>query len=98
MVFSTSDTTGTTTLLPKVLVNEPSGPVVLASDAAHYYENLALQNPFPAIYSLPDMLAGYARIRELADGDDHIVPGHDPAVCTRFESAGVDGVHAWRIA
>jgi len=89
---------GHTDGLQVVRVRTARGWVVLASDAAHYYENLALQNPFPAIYSLPDMLAGYARIRELADGEDLIVPGHDPAVCTRFESAGVPGVHAYRIA
>jgi glyoxylase-like metal-dependent hydrolase (beta-lactamase superfamily II) len=89
---------GHTDGLQVVRVHTARGWLVLASDAAHYYENLALGNPFPAIFSLDDMLAGYARIRELADGEDLIVPGHDPAVCTRFESAGVAGVHAYRIA
>jgi len=89
---------GHTDGLQVVRVHTARGWLVLASDALHYGENLALQNPFPAIYSLEDMLAGYARIRELADGEDLIVPGHDPAVCTRFESVGVPGVHAYRIA
>lgn len=89
---------GHTDGLQIVRVRTTRGWVVLASDAAHYYENMALQNPFPAIFSLDDMLTGYARIRELADGEDLIVPGHDPAVCSRFESACVPGVQAWRIA
>ena len=89
---------GHTDGLQVVRVWTARGWVVLASDAAHYRENLDKENPFPAIYSLDDMLQGYARIRELADGDDNIVPGHDPQVCVRYPSAGVTGVHAYRIA
>lgn len=88
---------GHTDGLQIVRVRTAQGWVVLASDAAHYYENLARQNPFPAIFSLDDMLAGYARIRALADSEHHILPGHDPEVCTRFESTSVAGVHAYRI-
>ncbi|HEY4542780.1 MAG TPA: N-acyl homoserine lactonase family protein, partial [Noviherbaspirillum sp.] len=89
---------GHTDGLQVVRVRTTRGWVVLASDAAHYYENLVKENPFPAIHSLEDMRKGYARIRELADGEDNIVPGHDPQVCLRFPSAGVPGVHAYRIA
>lgn len=89
---------GHTDGLQVVRVWTARGWVVLASDAAHYQENLIKENPFPAIYSLDDMLQGYANIRELADGEDNIVPGHDPQVCTRYPSAGVPGVHAYRIA
>ncbi|MDP3626443.1 MAG: N-acyl homoserine lactonase family protein [Hydrogenophaga sp.] len=89
---------GHTDGLQVVRVRTARGWVVLASDAAHYQENLVKENPFPAIFSLNDMLEGYARIRELADGADNIVPGHDPLVCTRFPSAGVPCVHAYRIA
>jgi hypothetical protein len=30
------------------------------------------------------MLAGWLLCEELADGPDHIIPGHDPLVRTRF--------------
>lgn len=89
---------GHTDGLQVVRVRTARGWVVLASDAAHYYENLARRNPFPAIHSLDDMLKGYARIRELADGEDLIVPGHDPEVCVRYPAVDVAGVHAYRIA
>lgn len=89
---------GHTDGLQVVRVRTARGWVVLASDAAHYYENLARENPFPAIFSLDDMLKGYARLRELVDGESHIVPGHDPQVCLRYPSLGVSGVHAYRIA
>ena len=89
---------GHTDGLQVVRVKTKNGWIVLASDAAHYYENLEKTNPFPAISSLDDMLAGYARIRQLADGENNIVPGHDPLVCQRYPSAGVPGVLAWRIA
>ncbi|KRB93522.1 N-acyl homoserine lactonase family protein [Noviherbaspirillum sp. Root189] len=89
---------GHTDGLQVVRVRTEKGWVVLASDAAHYYENLIKENPFPAIYSLDDMRKGYARIRELADGEDNIVPGHDPEVCARYPSAGVPDIHAYRIA
>lgn len=89
---------GHTDGLQVLRVRTARGWVVLASDAAHYYENLARQNPFPAIHSLEDVLEGYARICALADDESLIVPGHDPEVCARFPSAGVPGVHAYRIA
>lgn len=88
---------GHTDGLQVVRVRTATGWVVLASDAAHYQENLIKENPFPAIFSLDDMLHGYARIRELAESEDHIVPGHDPAVCERFASVAVPGVYAYRI-
>lgn len=89
---------GHTDGLQVVRVMTKTGWIVLASDAAHYAENLALENPFPAIHNLDDMRAGYATMRTLADGDDRIVPGHDPLVCERYPSAGVAGVAAYRIA
>jgi len=56
------------------------GWVVLASDAAHYYDNMRLQNPFPIVFSVGDMLAGYDVLMRSADSPDHIIPGHDPRV------------------
>ena len=92
---------GHTDWLQVVRVRTAKGWVVLASDALHYYENLARRNPFPAIYSLEDMLTGYERILALADSEQHIVPGHDPQVCIRYPAAAVgegDEGFAFRIA
>lgn len=89
---------GHTDGLQVVRVRTASGWIVLASDAAHYYENLAKGNPFPAIFSVEDMQAGYRTLRQLADGEDHIVPGHDPLVGERYPSLGRPDVHAYCIA
>jgi len=89
---------GHTDGLQVVRVRSSHGWVLLASDAAHYYENLAKENPFPAIFSLEDMLAGYTRIRQLVDDERFIVPGHDPEVCTRFPQVDRPGIYAYRIA
>jgi glyoxylase-like metal-dependent hydrolase (beta-lactamase superfamily II) len=72
------------------------GWVVLASDAAHFYENLEEDRPFPILHSTPAMYAGFDRARELAGSADLVVPGHDPEVFARFPR--VDGVSAVRIA
>lgn len=63
------------------------GHVVLASDAVHYYENLAAENPFPVLVSLIDYIEAQRTVTRLADGPDHVVPGHDPLVLRRFPAA-----------
>ena len=90
---------GHTKGLQVVRVRTRRGWVVLASDAAHYFENLTERNPFPAILDLGQMLDGYDRLAELAEGPDHIVPGHDPQVFARYAESeaalteGVVGLH-----
>lgn len=71
---------GHTKGLQALRVRTRRGWVVLASDASHYYENMDRGRPFPIVYNVADMLAGYGRLRAAADSPDHIVPGHDPAV------------------
>lgn len=63
------------------------GAVVLASDATHYYANMARQNPFPIVSSVIDMMESWQMMRELVESDDHIVPGHDPEVLRRYPRA-----------
>jgi hypothetical protein len=58
--------------------------VVLASDATHFWANIRKRNPFTVIHSLEKMAEGWVRCEELADGPDHIIPGHDPEVLRRF--------------
>ncbi|GGV58331.1 hypothetical protein GCM10010277_60890 [Streptomyces longisporoflavus] len=67
-----------------VRVPTARGWVVLASDAAHLWANIRLRSPFPILESLTPMLDGYDTIEALADGDDHVIPGHDPQVALRF--------------
>jgi glyoxylase-like metal-dependent hydrolase (beta-lactamase superfamily II) len=67
-----------------VRVPTARGWVVLASDAIHFYANKERGNPFPLVVDLAKMLDGYRICDELADGPDHVIPGHDPEVLARF--------------
>ncbi len=66
--------------LQSVRVMTASGPVVLASDATHYYENFELGKPFPIVADMEDVLNGYATLKRLAGTPKRVVPGHDPLV------------------
>ena len=70
-----------------VRVPTARGWVVVASDAAHFYANIRDRNPFPLVVDVRGMLAGWLLCEELADGPDHIIPGHDPEVLRRFPAA-----------
>jgi len=85
---------GHTDGLQIVRVRTVAGWLVLASDATHYYENIESGRPFPVVFDVGAVLAGFATIRRLADGPALIVPGHDPLVLERFEpaGAGLDGL------
>ena len=67
-----------------VRVETETGPLVLASDAAHYYENYEAGRLFPIVVDVPDMIAGFDRLRSLAGPRKLIIPGHDPLVRSRF--------------
>lgn len=68
-----------------VIIEMPEGPVILASDAIHYYDELELDRPFAVLDSLADMYQGYAQIREwLLRPGAVVIPGHDPDVMNRF--------------
>ncbi|GAB3680444.1 N-acyl homoserine lactonase family protein [Salinisphaera aquimarina] len=60
------------------------GWLVLASDATHYYANIETQTPFPIVFDVGQMLAGFEKVRALADAPELIVPGHDPEVMQRY--------------
>jgi glyoxylase-like metal-dependent hydrolase (beta-lactamase superfamily II) len=78
---------GHTDGLQVVRVTTRGGWLVLASDAAHYYENMDAGRPFPIVFDVDAMVAGYRRLRELAGRDGVIVPGHDPQVFERHAAA-----------
>ena len=71
-----------------VRVKTRRGHVVLASDATHLYAHINEGRVFPVTYSVAETLEGYSTIKRLADSPDHIVPGHDPQVLTRYPAAG----------
>ncbi len=70
--------------LQAVRVMTPAGPVVLASDAAHYYETFEMGKPFPLVVDMEDMLKGYDTLVKLAGTGRRVVPGHDPLVLQRY--------------
>jgi glyoxylase-like metal-dependent hydrolase (beta-lactamase superfamily II) len=76
--------------LQVVRVATRRGALVLASDASHFYANMEQSRPFPIVWSLPDMVAGYRRLRELAESPAHIIPGHDPQVMQRYVAASAE--------
>ncbi len=70
--------------LQAVRVRTDAGWLVLASDAAHYYENFQARKPFPIVVDLQDMLDGFDTLARLASDPKLIVPGHDPLVRDLF--------------
>jgi glyoxylase-like metal-dependent hydrolase (beta-lactamase superfamily II) len=73
--------------LQAVRVNTARGHVVLASDASHFYAHFQSGRAFPIVYNVPELLDGYKRLRQLASSDQHIIPGHDPLVISRFPAS-----------
>jgi glyoxylase-like metal-dependent hydrolase (beta-lactamase superfamily II) len=75
---------GHTEGLQVVRVPTERGWVVLASDATHLWSNIRSRNPFPIVADVTRMMEGFAEVESLADGPDHVIPGHDPLVLARF--------------
>ncbi len=73
-----------------VRVRTARGWVVLASDALHYYEEIERGIPFAVAFNLSDMITAHDKIRELADSDAHVIPGHDPKVMELYPAASAD--------
>ena len=72
-----------------VSVHTKRGWVVLASDAAHFYENMDSGRPFTVAYHVGEMLESFDRLCKVAPSHDHIIPGHDPLVMRLYPA--VDG-------
>ena len=82
--------------LQVVRVETARGPVVLASDASHYYANMHRRSPFPIIYNLGDMFEGWEIVERLAGHPDRVIPGHDPIVTEIYPRAS-DKVDAYSL-
>jgi hypothetical protein len=76
-----------------VSVQTSKGLVVLASDNVYLYQNLAERRPIAQTLDAASNLQAQDRMRELAAASGVIVPGHDPAVFSRFPAVA-DGVVA----
>ncbi|MBO0730454.1 MAG: N-acyl homoserine lactonase family protein [Acidimicrobiaceae bacterium] len=79
-----------------VRVATERGPVVLSSDAMHYYEEVDRDRPFAIVADLAAMYRGFDLLREMER--DHgciLVAGHDPLVMDRFPPA--PGCEGWAV-
>ncbi|RPH77935.1 MAG: N-acyl homoserine lactonase family protein [Candidatus Rokuibacteriota bacterium] len=76
---------GHTAGLQIVTVSTAEGPVVLTSDASHFYHNVETRQPVQIITNLPEMVQAFETIHALAGATKLIVAGHDPQVAERFK-------------
>jgi glyoxylase-like metal-dependent hydrolase (beta-lactamase superfamily II) len=65
-------------------VQTVAGVVVLASDNMYLYENLEKHVPIAATLDAASNLRAQDRMKQIAARPELIVPGHDPAVFTKF--------------
>jgi glyoxylase-like metal-dependent hydrolase (beta-lactamase superfamily II) len=72
-------------------VQTASGPVILASDAAHFYEEQELRRPFAICADVVAAVRALDALRELTeDGRHPWLAGHDPQVMERFARSASD--------
>ncbi|MEO8713692.1 MAG: N-acyl homoserine lactonase family protein [Acetobacteraceae bacterium] len=76
--------------IQSIRVPTERGWVVLAGDAAHLWGNIRKRMPFPVVVDVARMLRGFETLERLADGPDHIIPGHDPLILKRFPPLGTN--------
>lgn len=71
-----------------VSVNTRGGTAIVASDNCYLYENLDKHAAIAQTLDASSNLKAQDRMKQLASNPRLIVPGHDPAVFTRFPSPG----------
>ncbi|MFR9807290.1 hypothetical protein ACL02T_34075 [Pseudonocardia sp. RS010] len=82
-----------------VRVATARGPLVLASDAVHFYANLEARHVFAVTHDPDHLLEVYdRRLPGLVDEPADIVLGHDPLVLARYRARGVRGPRGARRA
>jgi glyoxylase-like metal-dependent hydrolase (beta-lactamase superfamily II) len=65
-------------------VMTPYGPLVLASDVAHFDEEFEQDAMFRWMTHPADAVRSYARLRAMRDAGDEIVTGHEPGLIERY--------------
>src|SRR5262249_44304125 len=78
---------GHTKGLQCVRVETQRGPVVLASDATHFYQHIDSRRVSRVLYNLGQLLEGSTPLERFAASKTHVIPGHDPLVLTRYPAA-----------
>jgi hypothetical protein len=63
----------------------PAYPAISASPGRRW--RYCVLRDYPTIYSVADMLEGFATLKRLATLPPHVVPGHDPLVLRRYPAA-----------
>lgn len=83
-----------------LVVDGEQAPVILASDAVHFYEELERDRACAVLTDLPAVYTAYDRIRTLADERGaRVLAGHDPLVMERFPRLrGADAELGVRVA
>ena len=71
-----------------VALRAKTGTAVIASDNCYLYENLDKRVPIAQTLDAASNLRAQDRMKQLASSPRLIVPGHDPAVFTRFPAPG----------
>ena len=71
-------------------VNTERGPVFLASDAIHLFQEVDQELPFIVFYDMAEMLEGYRTCARLAGERAFLVPGHDPIVTDIYPAVRPD--------
>ena len=76
-----------------IVVNTAGGPVVVASDSIHFYDEMDLDRPYVLFTDLPGMFRGYELLRSMQrDHGARILAGHDPLVAERFGTLADEGL------
>ena len=66
-------------------VNTERGPVVLATDAIHFWQEVEKERAFIIFHDLRQMLAGYRKLNSMVGGDlGRLIPGHDTLIAKRY--------------
>ncbi len=70
----------------QIIVIGNDQPIVLASDALHFYEEMTRDMPYEVFSDLEGMYRTYELLRQLEDrAGAAIIAGHDPDVMRRYE-------------
>lgn len=70
--------------MQSIRVMTKNGPVVLASDTVHFYENIEKRKPFFITIDAEATLRSYDRLIDMAGGLRNVIPGHDPLILKRY--------------
>ena len=75
-------------MIRRVGVNSKAGTIIIASDNCYLYENLDKRVPIAQTLDAESNLKAQDRMKQLASNPRLVVPGHDPAIFTRFPAPG----------